>query len=201
MIPVPSGVRVWLATGPTDMRRGMNGLAIQVQETLRRDPHGGHLFGLDQSSLAIIEALSRADQLGHGSRARAASIAAHSISGPPDTCSASTATPSARVASVQPGTSFAAICYQLACQSQREQPHERALRRANGIRIRLGGEPGMLCPFPEKPRVCTGAPTVGFRIGCGTRKGRPKKTSLCNGAAFRRELAGGKGRRGFGYER
>ena len=26
------------------MRRGMNGLAIQVQETLRRDPHGGHLF-------------------------------------------------------------------------------------------------------------------------------------------------------------
>ena len=44
MIPVPSGVRVWLATGPTDMRRGMNGLALQVQETLRRDPHGGHLF-------------------------------------------------------------------------------------------------------------------------------------------------------------
>jgi transposase len=44
MIPVPSGVRVWLATGPTDMRRGMNGLAIQVQETLRRDAHSGHLF-------------------------------------------------------------------------------------------------------------------------------------------------------------
>ena len=41
MIPVPSGVRVWLATGPTDMRRGMNGLAIQVQETLRRDAHSG----------------------------------------------------------------------------------------------------------------------------------------------------------------
>jgi hypothetical protein len=28
MIPVPRGVRVWLATGPTDMRRGMNGLAL-----------------------------------------------------------------------------------------------------------------------------------------------------------------------------
>ena len=27
MIPVPSGVRVWLAVGRTDMRRGMNGLA------------------------------------------------------------------------------------------------------------------------------------------------------------------------------
>ena len=44
MIPVPSGVRVWLATGHTDMRRGMNGLALQVQEVLRRDPYGGHLF-------------------------------------------------------------------------------------------------------------------------------------------------------------
>ena len=44
MIPVPSGVRVWLATGRTDMRRGMNGLALQVQEALRRDPHSGHLF-------------------------------------------------------------------------------------------------------------------------------------------------------------
>ena len=32
MIPVPSGVRVWLAVGRTDMRRGMNGLALQVQE-------------------------------------------------------------------------------------------------------------------------------------------------------------------------
>jgi transposase len=28
MIPVPSGVRVWLATGATDMRRGMNGLTL-----------------------------------------------------------------------------------------------------------------------------------------------------------------------------
>ena len=44
MIPVPSGVRVWLAVGRTDMRRGMNGLALQVQETLRRDPHGGDLY-------------------------------------------------------------------------------------------------------------------------------------------------------------
>ena len=44
MIPFPSGVRVWLATGHTDMRRGMNGLALQIQEVLRRDPHDGHLF-------------------------------------------------------------------------------------------------------------------------------------------------------------
>ena len=38
MIPVPSGVRVWIAVGRTDMRRGMNGLALQVQEALGRDP-------------------------------------------------------------------------------------------------------------------------------------------------------------------
>ena len=44
MIPVPSGVRVWLATGATDMRRGMNGLALQVQQALERDPHAGDLY-------------------------------------------------------------------------------------------------------------------------------------------------------------
>ena len=44
MIPIPAGVRVWLATGHTDMRKGFDGLALMVQETLKHDPHGGHLF-------------------------------------------------------------------------------------------------------------------------------------------------------------
>lgn len=44
MLPVPVGVRVWLATGHTDMRRGFPGLALLVQETLKADPHSGHLF-------------------------------------------------------------------------------------------------------------------------------------------------------------
>ena len=44
MIPIPSGVRVWLAVARTDTRRGMNGLALQVQEALRRDPHAGDLY-------------------------------------------------------------------------------------------------------------------------------------------------------------
>ena len=44
MIPVPTGVRVWIATGRTDMRRGMNGLALQIQQGLERDPHAGDLF-------------------------------------------------------------------------------------------------------------------------------------------------------------
>ena len=44
MIPVPSGFRVWLAVGHTDMRRGMNSLALQVEEKLGRDPHAGDLY-------------------------------------------------------------------------------------------------------------------------------------------------------------
>ncbi|WP_456761243.1 IS66 family insertion sequence element accessory protein TnpB [Bradyrhizobium sp. USDA 4011] len=44
MIPVPTGARVWLATGHTDMRRGFPSLALQVQEVLRKDPLSGHLF-------------------------------------------------------------------------------------------------------------------------------------------------------------
>ena len=44
MIPVPSGTRVWLAAGHTDMRKGFNSLALVVQEVLKRDPHCGHLF-------------------------------------------------------------------------------------------------------------------------------------------------------------
>jgi transposase len=33
-----------LAVGVTDMRRGMNGLSLQVQQGLRRDPHAGDLY-------------------------------------------------------------------------------------------------------------------------------------------------------------
>jgi transposase len=44
MIPIPSSVRVWIATGHTDMRRGMQGLALAVQESLKRDPHAGDLY-------------------------------------------------------------------------------------------------------------------------------------------------------------
>jgi transposase len=44
VIPIASGVRVWIATGHTDMRRGMNSLGLLVQEAFRRDPHGGDLY-------------------------------------------------------------------------------------------------------------------------------------------------------------
>ena len=44
MIPFPGGVRVWLATGHTDMRKGFDGLALMVQEKLKHDPHSGQPF-------------------------------------------------------------------------------------------------------------------------------------------------------------
>ena len=44
MIAFPAGARVWIAGGVTDMRCGMNSLALKVQQGLGRDPHGGELF-------------------------------------------------------------------------------------------------------------------------------------------------------------
>ena len=36
MIPVAAGVRIWIASGHTDMRKGMNGLALLVQDVCRK---------------------------------------------------------------------------------------------------------------------------------------------------------------------
>jgi transposase len=44
MITVPAGVRVYLAMGPTDMRKGIDSLSVLVQELLKLDPFCGHLF-------------------------------------------------------------------------------------------------------------------------------------------------------------
>jgi len=44
MIAFPAGAKVWIAGGVTDMRCGMNSLALRVQEGLGRDPHGGEIF-------------------------------------------------------------------------------------------------------------------------------------------------------------
>jgi len=55
MIPVASNARIWLASGITDMRRGMNSLALQVQEALGRDPHAGDLFVFRGKSGAQIK--------------------------------------------------------------------------------------------------------------------------------------------------
>jgi transposase len=56
-ISLPSGTQVWLATGHTDMRKGFDGLALLVQETLKRDPHCGHLFVFRGRSGGLIKVL------------------------------------------------------------------------------------------------------------------------------------------------
>jgi transposase len=44
MIALPAGVKVWLAAGVTDMRKGFDGLAALVQTQLAEDPFSGQLF-------------------------------------------------------------------------------------------------------------------------------------------------------------
>ena len=43
MIALQSDVRVYLACGYTDMRKGMQGLAMLVQQMLAEDPFNGAL--------------------------------------------------------------------------------------------------------------------------------------------------------------
>jgi transposase len=57
VIPLPAGVRIWIATGHTDMRRGMRGLALQVQEGLGRDPFAGDVFVFRGRSGSLIKAI------------------------------------------------------------------------------------------------------------------------------------------------
>ena len=44
MIGPPSGTRVWLAAGMTDMRKGFDGLMFLAQTALAQDPFSGHVF-------------------------------------------------------------------------------------------------------------------------------------------------------------
>ena len=64
-------------------------------------------------------------------------------------------------------------CYRLAYPSTRENAMDRALRRANKIRHRLGGKAGMLNPIPMKPprmhwdtysRLCTEVRNAELRV-------------------------------------
>ena len=44
MFGPPPGTRVFLACGTTDMRKGFDGLAAQVQTVLSQDPYNGSVF-------------------------------------------------------------------------------------------------------------------------------------------------------------
>lgn len=57
MIAVPSGARIWVATGVTDMRKGMHGLALLVQEGLKRDPFAGDIYVFRGRGGSLVKAL------------------------------------------------------------------------------------------------------------------------------------------------
>jgi transposase len=57
MISLATGLRVWIAAGHTDMRRGMQSLARQVQEDLGRDPHCGDLYVFRGRTGALVKIL------------------------------------------------------------------------------------------------------------------------------------------------
>ena len=57
MMIVPAGVKVHLALGYTDMRKGLDGLATLVQETLKKDPFTGHLFAFRGRRASMLKIL------------------------------------------------------------------------------------------------------------------------------------------------
>ena len=57
MIAAPPGIRVYLACGATDMRRGMAGLAMQVQQVLAQSPFDGGVFAFRGKNGRLIKVL------------------------------------------------------------------------------------------------------------------------------------------------
>jgi|ERR1700722_10988140 transposase len=55
MIALSSGLRVYLACGVTDMRRGMAGLAMLVQQGLSADPFDGAVFAFRGRRAGLIK--------------------------------------------------------------------------------------------------------------------------------------------------
>ena len=57
MIALPTGLRVYLACGVTDMRHGFDSLAAKVQTALGLDPFSGALFVFRGKRSGLIKAL------------------------------------------------------------------------------------------------------------------------------------------------
>jgi transposase len=58
MITPPPNLRVWLAAGVTDMRKGFDGLAVLVQQQLGQDPFSGQLFAFRGRRGDLVKILS-----------------------------------------------------------------------------------------------------------------------------------------------
>lgn len=59
MIDLPTGTRIWIAAGVTDMRRGFDGLSAQVQTVLNEKPFSGHVFAFRGRRGDIVKILWR----------------------------------------------------------------------------------------------------------------------------------------------
>jgi transposase len=57
MIAPPAGLRIWLACGVTDMRKGMTGLAMLVQQVLAEDPFSGAVYAFRGRRAGLIKLL------------------------------------------------------------------------------------------------------------------------------------------------
>ena len=57
MIGLPSGTRVWLVAGDTEMRKGFDGLAAIVQTTLAANRFGGRVFAFGGRRGDILKVL------------------------------------------------------------------------------------------------------------------------------------------------
>ena len=55
MISLASGLRVYLACGVTDMRKGMVGLSMLVQQNLAEDPFDGAVYAFRGRRAALIK--------------------------------------------------------------------------------------------------------------------------------------------------
>src|SRR5712664_3869873 len=77
MIVTPAGVKVHLALGHTDMRKGLDGLATLIQEHLKKDPFSGHLFVFRGKNASLLKILFWDKTGDAGLGAGAASYRAH----------------------------------------------------------------------------------------------------------------------------
>ena len=63
MMIVPAGVKVHLALGYTDMRKGIDGLTMLVQDVLKKDPFSGHLFAFRGKRALPVHQADRSGRL------------------------------------------------------------------------------------------------------------------------------------------
>ncbi|EIQ20393.1 putative transposase [Shigella flexneri K-404] len=64
MITLPTGTKIWIIAGITDMRCGFNGLASKVQNTLKDDPFSGAYLRLPGAAVAKMVKILWADRDG-----------------------------------------------------------------------------------------------------------------------------------------